>query len=278
MKITLTGIGLWARGMASLADFVAASRDGFTALNEARFEPPKPNAIPSRERRRAGLAINLGVEVAHQACDVAGIDKSTVPSVFVSALGDTAITDYMCRKLTGADKLLSPTKFHNSVHNAPACYWAISANNRAPNTFLGGFLESLGVGFLEASSQAIGADAPALLVAYDIATEPPLDDVAAITDTLALAFVIEPSQRARLRQRSLAVDAELRFVGGAAPPPVPRAAALARLSAANPMGGGLALVERCVSGFADGGQGDEDVLRFPAASQAHIELRLESIR
>ena len=278
MKITLTGIGLWARGLTSLAGFAAASRDGFAALSEAQFEPPKPIAIPSRERRRAGLAINLGVEVAHQACDVSGIDKSSVASVFVSALGDTATTDYMCRKLSGADKLLSPTKFHNSVHNAPACYWAISTDNRAPNTFVGGFLESLGAGLFEASSQAIGADAPVLLVAYDLATAPPLDEVAAIGDTLAMAFVIEPTRQAQLRQTSLAVDAKLRFVGNAVPATAPRAAALARLAATNPMGGGLALVERCVAECAKGDESGESVLRFPAGSQAHVELRLESTR
>ena len=270
MKVAVTGVGLWARGMTSLADFVAARRDEFADLDEAGFEGPKAAAIPARERRRAGLAINLCVEVVHQACDVAGIDKSSIPSVFASAMGDTAITDYMCRKLAGADKLLSPTKFHNSVHNAPACYWAISASNRAPNTFIGGFLESFGAGFLEACSQAVGLDGPALLVGYDMATAPPLDDVAAIAETLAVAFVITPARRARPLQELSAMAADVRFVAEPVRPLRPRTPSLVRLATANPMGGALALIEQCVSG-------DKRRLRLPANPRAHIELRFESM-
>lgn len=270
MKVAVTGVGLWTRGMTSLADFAAARRDEFAGIGDASFEAPKAAAIPTRERRRAGLAINLCVEVAHQACDCAGIDKSSIPSVFVSAMGDTAITDYMCRKLAGADKLLSPTKFHNSVHNAPACYWAISANNRAPNTFVGGFLESFGAGFFEASSQAIGNDAPTLLVGYDMATEPPLADVAAIAETLAVALVIAPAHRGRPPQELSAMAAEVRLVAEPALPPRPHTQVLAQLTAANPIGGALALIEQCVSG-------DTHTLRFPASPRAHVELRFEAM-
>lgn len=270
MNVAVTGIGLWARGITSLADFAAARRDEFAGLDEAGFDGPRAAAIPARERRRAGLAINLCVEVAHQACEVAGIDKSSVPSVFASAMGDTAITDYMCRKLAGADKLLSPTQFHNSVHNAPACYWAISAANRAPNTFIGGFLESFGAAFFEASSQAIGHGGPVLLVGYDVATAPPLDDVAAIAETLAVALVVTPARRARWSQVLSAMAAEVRFVAEPACPPRPRAPFLVRLAAANPIGGALALLEQCVSG-------DQRTLRFPANARAHVELRFESM-
>ena len=271
MRVAITGVGLWARGMTSLDDFMAGGDDEFAALETATFEPPRPSAIPARERRRAGLAINLCVEVAHQACDVAGIDKSSVPSVFVSALADTAITDYMCRKLAGAEKLLSPTRFHNSVHNAPACYWAISTANRASNTFIGGFLESFGAGFFEASSQAVAVGGSTLLVGYDIATAPPLDDIAGIAETLAVALVVSPASRARPRRPLSAVAAEVRFVAEPAPPPLPRAPALARLSAANPMGSALALVEQCVSD-------DKRELRLPASPRAHLKLRFESMR
>ena len=115
------------------------------SIVDHEFSSPKPQAVPPKERRRAGLMINLAVEVAHQACENAGVDKTVIPSVFVSALGDTAITDYMCRKLSQPEKMLSPTKFHNSVHNAPSGYWTISSENRMPQAvLLAGFGRVLG--------------------------------------------------------------------------------------------------------------------------------------
>ena len=119
MKAGLLGFGIWARGIEGVAAFQDQQLKQFSGLGDADFVNPKPESVPPKERRRAGLMINLAVEVAHQACEDAGVDKSQIPSVFVSALGDTAITDYMCRKLAQPEKLLSPTKFHNSVHNAP---------------------------------------------------------------------------------------------------------------------------------------------------------------
>ncbi len=256
MKIAIAGIGLWTRGLTSVAEFVVAQQDGFASLDDATFAAPRPAAMPSRERRRAGLAINLAVEVAHQACHVAGADKATIPSVFASALGDSATTDYMCRKLAGADKLLSPTRFHNSVHNAPSGHWTISAANRAPSTFVGGFLHSFGAALFEAASQAMEASGPVLLVASDIATAPPLSDVVDIRESLGVAFVIEPAGDGN----------NLRLLADAAEPPLPRAVALSTLAEANPMGCALALVERCTAP-----QSTAAPLRFPTARHACVE-------
>lgn len=197
MNIRLAGIGLWTRGLTSFRQV----QDGTLAVNKdlneipdaSPYVMPTPAAIPARERRRAGHFISLAVEVAHQACDMAGIDKSTIPSVFASAIGDTDITDYMCRKLTQAEKLLSPTQFHNSVHNAASGYWSISAGNRAPSTFVGGFDRSFGAGLLEAASQVVAFDAPVLLVTYDLATRSPFREMLAIDDAAGVALVLVPA-------------------------------------------------------------------------------------
>ena len=193
MNIEFIGAGIWAPGLHSYSDFVAAMDNNFSVLESSVFENPKPSAIPAKERRRSGLIINLAVEVAHQACAHAKIDPSTTPSVFTSAIGDTQVTDYMCHKLTQVEKMLSPTKFHNSVHNAPSGYWSISADNRAPSTFVSSFLESFGASLLEAASQADTYQHPILLVSYDIHNTPPFHDIAAVTNSMGIAFVIQPS-------------------------------------------------------------------------------------
>ncbi len=268
MRFCITGVGLWARGLTSYAAFEAAAACGFSGIGDAAFEPPRPSHIPARERRRAGLLINLAVEVAHQACEHAGVDKASTASVFSSSMGDTTITDYMCRKLAGTERLLSPAKFTNSVHNAASGYWGISAGSRAPSTFVGGFEASFGAGLLEAISQAKGFGGPVLLVAYDVENSSPLADVCEIGETLGVALVVE-AERSRVRNAGFAVPAELRFVGTRSEFPVPRACGLAKLAGANPMGPALVLLECCIAGIPD----RCSPLRFPATTRGCIELQ-----
>lgn len=277
-NIAIEGFGVWARGLQGTEEFIAAHNSGYNALTDAEFVNPKPAAIPPKERRRAGLMINLAVEVAHQACEHAGIDRSVVPSVFASAMGDTAITDYMCRKLAQPEKLLSPTKFHNSVHNAPSGYWTISAENRAPSSFVGGFRESFGAGLLEAASQSLSFETPVLLVAYDIANSAPFHDIVPVDETLGVALVVSASTsagRTGLAHGSLAYKA-VDSSDPEAAASAPASDSLKLIAAGNPVGNSLALLEllagldplRNTSPLAQ-----EQSLRFAAAPGAFVELR-----
>jgi hypothetical protein len=272
MNIDFLGAGIWARHVPGM-DACLALLDHGELDPDAAFIAPRPEAIAPRERRRAGLMINLAVTVAHEACERAGLDKSEPASVFASAMGDTAITDYMCRKLAAPEKLLSPTKFHNSVHNAPSGYWTISAGNRAPSSFVGGFRESFGAGLLEASSQAIAAAAPVLLVASDIACEAPFDTIEPVQESLGIALVVAPAgwrpKGPVLARAALAYRAEPGALAheGALAPDHPWLAALAQ---ANPVGAGLTLVERLC------GARDDDAVAVPAAPAAHLEISFEA--
>lgn len=242
MIVTVTGIGIWAAGLTDWREFQAQlALDGPPA--DAEFSAPRPAAIAPRERRRAGLTINLAVEVMHQACDMAAVDKAAIASVFASAMGDTDITDYMCRKLAGDDRMLSPTKFHNSVHNATSGYWSISAQNRAPSSFVGGFRDSFACALLEAAACAVAEDLPVGLAGYDIANTAPLHDVAPISETLGLALVILPGEQSQGWPLAVMLEA-----GRPAAPPAPRRAGLARLAQANPMGSALTLLEALADG------------------------------
>ena len=274
MRVSIQGAGLWTRGLTSYEALVHAVRQDTSELADATFESPRPASIPPRERRRAGLLINLAVEVAHQACEQANADKSTIASVFTSCMGDTAITDYMCRKLAGPGRLLSPAKFTNSVHNAASGYWSISTGNRAPSTFVGGFDASFGVALLEAASLATVSGEPVLLVAYDVANEPPMNDICDIRESVGVALVVgggDTPSGSELGPKSAVLDlreAELRFVAVPVEAPMPLTEALSALGQANPMGAALALLERLA------GVGAADMpLRLPAAAGGCIELR-----
>ncbi len=258
MKAGIAGVGVWARGVEGVAKFEQSQLNDFESMCESSFVNPKPECVPPKERRRAGLMINLAVEVAHQACDDAAIDKTQIPSVFVSALGDTAITDYMCRKLAQPEKLLSPTKFHNSVHNAPSGYWTISAENRAPSSFVGGFRESFGAGLLEAVSQAHAFATPVLLVAYDIANSAPFEDIEPVSESVGIGLVVTngesvgahgPQTGAQGRQNTVLFDvdfeAQIENDGGREQViSQPLSEPLRDFACANPVGAGFALLEQ----------------------------------
>jgi len=58
------------------------------------------------------------------------------------------------RLLAGENKALSPTKFHNSVHNAAAGYWTISTGCMQAANSVAGFDNSVSLTLLEALIQA----------------------------------------------------------------------------------------------------------------------------
>ncbi|MCP5178501.1 MAG: beta-ketoacyl synthase chain length factor [Pseudomonadales bacterium] len=253
MKFTILGMGIWGRGLQGAGALGEVVRGASAIVPETEFVAPRPAAIPAREQRRAGLLVNLAVMVAHEACENAGVDKTLVPSVFASALGDTDVTDYMCRKLTQTEKLLSPTRFHNSVHNAAAGYWSISAANHAPSTFVGGFVNSVGAGLLEAVTQARAFGQPTLLVCYDIANRQPFADLLPVGESLACALVIGGEAGEQAASQA-GIDCELAYVDGQTSPTPPSTPALAQLASANPVGQALSLCEAvvrvCGPGFA----------------------------
>ena len=122
----IEGIGFWAPGLPSwqaACDFVANG-----TLQDDAPARPAPRLLPANERRRAPDTVAVALEVALAACEAAGADPATLPSVFASTHGDLGITDYICTTLASDARALSPTKFHNSVHNAAAGYCTIASS------------------------------------------------------------------------------------------------------------------------------------------------------
>jgi hypothetical protein len=130
--------------------------------------------LPANERRRTTALIKLALKVGQDA--MPGIDAAShIATVFASSEGDLEITDKICRALLQEDKPVSPTQFHNSVHNAAAGYWAIAARSQQPSISLSAGDASFAAGLLEAVSQVLLDGVPVLLLAYDLPAPPPLD-------------------------------------------------------------------------------------------------------
>jgi hypothetical protein len=191
MECRIAGVGVRGPGVRDFPELTALfKQDSDQPL--AATESPKPERIPARERRRSPLAARLAIEVADQACSAAGVDPSQTACVFASGAGDTTITDYMCRALDSEDMLLSPTRFHNSVHNAPVGYWTITTGCHQPANSVSGFLHTFPVALLEAACQCVVENTPVLLVAQDIASPPPFVDLLNVVDSFAVALVLLP--------------------------------------------------------------------------------------
>jgi hypothetical protein len=259
MKLHIKGAGAWGRGFTN-ADELAGAFSRSEAEQEPAWASPAPSQIPQRERRRAPLLVKLAVAVAHQACEQAGAAKAEIASVFCSSMGDSDITDYMCRTLAGASKVLSPTKFHNSVHNAPAGYWSISAQNRAPSSSVACGRESFPAALLEAAVLAVQAERPVLLVAADVAVEGPLSAAFPIDEPFAAAIVLDPAPGDQYLG-SIA----LRYASGSADWPRIAQPRLRAISEGNPSA-------RCLALFEALAMGADASLTLPLSDGAHLTL------
>jgi hypothetical protein len=172
LTATVESVGYWNNGLPSWEAARAFVATG--ALPEGAIGKPSPQLLPPNERRRAPESVAVALDVALAACAVAGRDPATLPSVFTSTHGDLSITDYMCATLASDPGAVSPTKFHNSVHNAAAGYWTIGAHCMQATTAISAYDASFAEGLLEALMQlAAGAEA-VLLVGYDTGSIGPL--------------------------------------------------------------------------------------------------------
>ena len=167
----------------------------------AAADPPagKPSAslLAPAERRRVPESVALALEVAGASLAACGRSAADIPCVFTSAHGDLAITDYMCRTLASAPTQLSPTKFHNSVHNAAIGYWTIGTGCMQASSLVSGFDHSFATALLEAAVQCAAERRAILLVGFDAEAVGPLQQVHVSQGLLAGGVVLAPERTER---------------------------------------------------------------------------------
>ena len=232
----IDGIAFWAP---TLPGWTAA-RAAFRGEAEPLATPakrPSPEVLAPAERRRAPDTVALALEVAAAAVRESGLEAATLPSIFTSAHGDLAINDYMCSTLANEPTLISPTKFHNSVHNAAAGYWTMATGCHEASSALSAFDASFGAGLLEAAVQCQADGRPVLLVAVDVAATGALASVTESTGLLACALVLSPNESER------AVAAFDWSLASGTTPATPIRSPAARSLAGNAMAGALPLLE-----------------------------------
>jgi len=192
----IEGPAFWAPTLPGWELARAAFR-GEGELAEPPAKRPSPQLLAPAERRRAPDTVALALEVASAAVAASGRNAKDLPCVFASAHGDLGINDYMCSTLASDPSLLSPTKFHNSVHNAAVGYWSIGTGCMAASNSVSAFETSFAAALLEAATQCAADQQAILLVGYDVPAVGPLASVTTSRGLMAAAFVVSPVRTER---------------------------------------------------------------------------------
>jgi len=227
---------------------------GLAVWNPAVSARPQPSILPPNERRRAPDTVAVALEVGQAACSAAGRDPAQLPAIFASTYGDCAITDYMCATLARAPATLSPTRFHNAVHNAAAGYWSIATGCRQPYCALGAGQYTFAAGLFAAALQVCADQTDVLLVAYDIDARGTLAQIAHSSAILGVALVLARADAGAATGMTLAVTE-------AASPQAFAADGVNAMAAALPL---VAVLERKATG----------VLSLPLGPQSSLQVRV----
>ena len=234
--VHLAGIGFLAPGFTGWPA-ARAVLAGEVAYACAPIANPSPEVLPAAERRRAGGVVRLALAVAQEAIAASGLDAAEVASVFVSSDGDGENVHQVCQGLAANALEISPTRFHNSVQNAPSGYWSIATGCRAPTNTISGFDTMLAQGLLEAVLQCAVERIPTVLIAYDLPMPAPLFALRPLGAGCGVAMVLVPEPRT-----ADMVTLSLEIVAPAAPTAM-RDTALEALRCGNPAARVLPLLE-----------------------------------
>ena len=158
---------------------------------------PSPALLPAAERRRSGAIVKLTLATGLEAIAAAGLDAASLPSVFSSSGGDGENCHVLCEMLASDDRQVSPTRFHNSVHNAAAGYWSIATGAMTASSVLSGFDASFGAGLLEALTQVVADNTRTVLLTCDTVYPEPLYSARPIPDAFGIALVLAPQRSAQ---------------------------------------------------------------------------------
>ncbi|HUJ88086.1 MAG TPA: beta-ketoacyl synthase chain length factor [Burkholderiales bacterium] len=259
MRVYLHGVGVIGPGLEGwlACREVLAGRAPWT---ETALRVPVPAMLPVTERRRCNAASRVALAAAEDALAAGDWAAAGLATVFASADGDGAVTHALCQSFAAREPDVSPTQFHNSVHNAPAGYWGIATRSGRPSTSLAADRDSFAAGLFEAALQATLDPGPVLLVAFDLPLPHPLALMRPRRHGLAVALLLgrEP------RGAALAALA-LRLERGAAASPLPPAL---EALADNPAARALPLLAL----LARGEQGD---VRLGAVGARQLAARCE---
>ena len=193
--VYIESIGVYAPGLIGWHN----SRAVLAGMADYQFDmlpKYKPGLLPANERRRASAVVRLAFGACEDAVGERVQEAEQLAAVFAASGGDYMINDQICRTLLGDDKAVSPTQFHNSVHNAAAGYWSIASKSRAPSISLSAYDYSVAAGIIEAFTLVAAEQLPVLLVCSDDRVGPPMNTHRSVQQPFAAALWLSAERSA----------------------------------------------------------------------------------
>jgi len=191
----IESVGVCAPGMTDWQEAQSIFRSNSSLDLAAGIGKPAISILPPNERRRTTKTIKLAINSLQQIADQESL--MSLPSVFASSCGDVDLVQSICMALAQTDKPVSPTQFHNSVHNAAAGYWSIGSNSMHETTSISAAWGTFAAGLLEAACQMHEHQLPVLLCCYDISSQPPIDQIRPIQYDFASSYLLSPEASAQ---------------------------------------------------------------------------------
>ncbi len=260
MRVWLSGIAVLGPGLPGwAASEPVLAGEAPWQMGEATA--PAPAILGATERRRTSAAVRFALAAATEAT-AAEPDRAALETVFASGNGDGAVVVSILDAMHEAEGVISPTQFHNSVHNAAAGYWHIAVGSTMPSVSLGGHDGTFGAGLLAAATGCAVRRHGMLLCAYDTPLPPPLASCRPTDFAFSTALVLRPAPGEASR-----AAVELRYVAAPAEEECAEAGTLDALVRGNPAARALPLL-RAVAARR------EAVVRMPVSEEAHLEARV----
>jgi hypothetical protein len=241
MRVVLEAAGVVGPGLPGWS----ASREllrGALPYAALELSLPKLDMLPAAERRRTGQSVKLALAAGLDALAGSRRGPDQLATVFTSSGADGQVLHEICETLAGADRQVSPTRFHNSVHNAPAGYWSLATRSHEPSTSLCAYDWSFAAGLLESAAQVTVEHDAVLLVCFDLPYCEPIHSARPIVGSLGVALLVarEPAPAALAR-------AEIEITQRQPPTPMSDPA-LEQLRAGNPTARALPLLAALARG------------------------------
>lgn len=180
--VHLRGLGLWTPGFATPEAWCRGERDADAQIAAAEM-------LEGPLRRRASELTRASVEVFGQAVRSANVDPATVATIWATAHGEHGTAIKLLKMMLRGDGKVSPTHFHNSVHNTSSAYASIAGGNATGSTTLTGGPELVSSALLEAFCQIDAGQREVIVVLGDEPLHAPFER-ADMQAPLAVAFCL----------------------------------------------------------------------------------------
>lgn len=196
MKVFVEGVGILGPGLCGWQASRAILAGTAAHVDTALAIPPN-DLLPPAERRRTGPSVKIALAVGCEAVAHAQRNATELASVFTSSAGEGENMQAIFETLAADAREISPTRFHNSVHNAPSGYWSIATRSMAPSISLACYDASFVAGLIEAGAQAFTGEDAVVLMSYDAPYTQPLQAARPISAGFGIALVLTRNKTSR---------------------------------------------------------------------------------